>query len=493
MKKILSFCLIISLVLICVFSDISALAGSMNNFKNVNKYSESTYSDISSGEWYALYVQKCYELGLMQGVGNGVFDHNGNITIAQAITMASRVHKIYNENNAEFSGSGAPWYLPMVEYAINNKIISENDFASYDAYATRAQMAYIFSNSLPKSEFFKVNNLNTIPDVKSTDKYFNNILLLYVAGIVNGSDAQHNFYPDDFIKRREAAAIICRVAISSERIVIEDEEPQPPEIPDDYEEIPFDPEVDYEEPEVYDDLENVLFEDAKTTSDAGKLLVSEAGFVFYKIHNKGGYDSVQFKTKDVFDSVDMSKVRMGYTKVNWVSEKVSFIGFDVALTGNYTKKDVVDGPGQYSITDEDGLTIFEVGFTDSDSQKIRSVENFYSLSKSMVNFFVFSMDDGFYTGCKKSSYIIDFISNEVEVLNNELYYYSTGLVKGHKRNHINTTGEDMTIKKALPGEKIYIWNDCETITICDNDKGKNSRTVDITQDLLKNGIDSSKI
>ena len=43
------------------------------------------------------------------------------------------------------------------------------------------------------------------------------ILMLYQAGVLTGSDIYGTFHPDNSIKRSEAAAIIARMAIPSER------------------------------------------------------------------------------------------------------------------------------------------------------------------------------------------------------------------------------------------------------------------------------------
>ena len=61
-----------------------------------------------------------------------------------------------------------------------------------------------------------------MPDVPSDNARFPYIQKLYSAGIVVGSDTARNFKPDTNIKRSEAAAIICRMAVKASRIKIED-------------------------------------------------------------------------------------------------------------------------------------------------------------------------------------------------------------------------------------------------------------------------------
>jgi len=87
--------------------------------------------------------------------------------------------------------------------------------------ATRAQMAYIFFNSIPEWEFTEINSISRIPDVSVSNKYFHEIKGLYNAGILTGSDSKGSFYPDNNITRAEAAAIISRVVDVSLRKTFE--------------------------------------------------------------------------------------------------------------------------------------------------------------------------------------------------------------------------------------------------------------------------------
>lgn len=64
-------------------------------FEKVNTYN-GNFSDVADSAWYAENVKTAYELGFMNGKSEGKFDPNGNVTVVEAITMASRLHAIYN-------------------------------------------------------------------------------------------------------------------------------------------------------------------------------------------------------------------------------------------------------------------------------------------------------------------------------------------------------------------------------------------------------------
>lgn len=64
-------------------------------FVKTNTY-DNNFSDVKDTSWFAENVKTAYELGFMNGKSEGKFDPNGNVTVAEGITMASRVHAIYN-------------------------------------------------------------------------------------------------------------------------------------------------------------------------------------------------------------------------------------------------------------------------------------------------------------------------------------------------------------------------------------------------------------
>ena len=64
-------------------------------FERVNTYNNN-FSDVKDTNWFAENVKTAYELGFMNGKSEGKFDPNGNVTIVEGITMATRLHAIYN-------------------------------------------------------------------------------------------------------------------------------------------------------------------------------------------------------------------------------------------------------------------------------------------------------------------------------------------------------------------------------------------------------------
>ena len=81
--------------LIVLFTVLLLATGANAAFEKVNTY-ENNFTDVSDSNWFSDNVKSAYELGFMNGKSEGKFDPNGNVTVAEGITMASRVHAIYN-------------------------------------------------------------------------------------------------------------------------------------------------------------------------------------------------------------------------------------------------------------------------------------------------------------------------------------------------------------------------------------------------------------
>jgi hypothetical protein len=186
-------------------------AGSLAHFTERESYGSGTFSDVDESEWYGAenqaVIQTAYRLGIMNGMGDGAFLPKGNIRISEAVKMAAVVHDIYHGGSGQFDMSGTPWYKSCVDYAVQNGIIADGNFSDYTAYATRAELAFIFANALPESEFPAVNTVNSVAKVQTSTlagiEHSEEILLLYRAGVLAGDEESRHYRPADPITRRK--------------------------------------------------------------------------------------------------------------------------------------------------------------------------------------------------------------------------------------------------------------------------------------------------
>ena len=215
-KHLIALVLFAALLAALPVAGAAAGKGTTDNFVEIQPY-EDEFTDVPAGKWYVSVVGKAYSYGLIDGVGEGRFNPDGSLTVAEAVTMADRVHSIYYTGAGSFAESD-PWYAVYIDYALKNGILSEAP-ADCDEAVTRARFASILARSLPEEALPKVSEIedNSIPDVASDSPYYADFYLLYRAGILTGSDDQGSAKPDDPITRAEAAAVLTRMADPGER------------------------------------------------------------------------------------------------------------------------------------------------------------------------------------------------------------------------------------------------------------------------------------
>lgn len=187
-----------------------------NGFKSSRAYGDK-FSDVKSDDWFYNSVKTAYEYNLVNGMSEKNFSPKSNFTVAQVLTVAATLHSSYYGTQIPAAANGEKWYQRYVKYCIDTKIITSSQFSNYDANIKRGEMAQVFANVLPDSEY-NGNESEDCPDVYSGMAYYDAVRKLYKAGIVTG-DANSRFYrPEDNLTRAEACVIFTRIAVSSMRV-----------------------------------------------------------------------------------------------------------------------------------------------------------------------------------------------------------------------------------------------------------------------------------
>lgn len=180
-------------------------------FETKNTYREGMFTDVQAGNWFTENVRTAYELGLMEGVGGGRFAPGNSVTIAQAVTMAARIHSIYHTGSDQFPRyDGGNWYDPYVNYARDNGIIYEN--YAFGRPATREEFVHILAAALPEEELAALVSKADFAD-QADITYQDDVALLRSAGVIDGvkENGEMYFKPWNSISRAQAAAIITRL------------------------------------------------------------------------------------------------------------------------------------------------------------------------------------------------------------------------------------------------------------------------------------------
>ena len=185
-----------------------------NKFSFTRDYADN-FTDVTANAWFYSYVRDAYRIGLANGTSATKFSPDGSFTVAQALTAAANIHTIYNGKSVNTAGA-KNWYDPYVDYCIANGIIKAGQFTNYNAPITRGDMAIVFANILPDSEYAAVRS-GSNPDVTSNLACYAAVQKLYNAGIVGGDAGTGNYRPNDGIKRSEACVIFTRIAMADMR------------------------------------------------------------------------------------------------------------------------------------------------------------------------------------------------------------------------------------------------------------------------------------
>ena len=179
-------------------------------------------ANFTDMNWSKPYVEKVYAYGWMDGMGGGKFDPNGDLTVAQAIVLAARLHSV--QVNEPIPTSEGPWYQTYLDYCMNNNLLGDfynsweenaeaNLLARMNTKATRMDMVKILSGAanLPGLGWNDEETVS-VPDVnKDEDEGGYLVYNWYRNGIVSGDPGTGAFRPNDSIKRGEVAVILCKL------------------------------------------------------------------------------------------------------------------------------------------------------------------------------------------------------------------------------------------------------------------------------------------
>ncbi len=145
------------------------MARTLGYNKDTYVFEKTPFTDVKEGYWGEAYISFCYEMGLINGMGNNEFWPAAKVTMEQALKMA--VCAIGKEDEA-LQIIGEKWYSGYVktasEYSLGYKIYGQ--LGSPAIRSDIAQIVYNMTNTgLLKQEEEKVPEEDIIPDNKPED------------------------------------------------------------------------------------------------------------------------------------------------------------------------------------------------------------------------------------------------------------------------------------------------------------------------------------
>lgn len=181
------------------------------------------FSDVQGKDWFSLWVDLAYNIGIMEGKPGNLFDPYGTITVAEVLQMAANMDSRYRGDDFHTNDhTSTPWYSSAANYCLARGVITAGQFDDYGRGIARWELAQIFSatalaQSLPQRNAPEQVRA-AVSDVTAAHPAAEAIYGLYAKGILTGVDQTLAFRPDTGVTRAEAAALAARLARPEQRI-----------------------------------------------------------------------------------------------------------------------------------------------------------------------------------------------------------------------------------------------------------------------------------
>lgn len=187
-------------------------------FANSDNCPSKAFSDLDADAWYHEGVDYALTNGLMNGVGGGRFEPDGQLTRAQLVTVLYRAAgepDTGKQVNPFTDVADDAWYTKAVIWAANNGIVNgvaKNTFAPDDSI-TREQIAAMLYR-YAGAEAAKEDKLSAFPDAAKVSDWAKEALNWAVAsGLINGvadANGTASLEPQATATRAQIATILMR-------------------------------------------------------------------------------------------------------------------------------------------------------------------------------------------------------------------------------------------------------------------------------------------
>ena len=187
-------------------------------FANSDNCPSKAFTDLDAKAWYHEGVDYALTNSLMNGVGGGRFEPDGQLTRAQLVTVLYRAAgepDTGKQVNPFTDVADDAWYTKAVIWAANNGIVNgvaKNTFAPDDSI-TREQIAAMLYR-YAGAEAAKEDKLSAFPDAAKVSDWAKEALNWAVAsGLINGvadANGTANLEPQATATRAQIATILMR-------------------------------------------------------------------------------------------------------------------------------------------------------------------------------------------------------------------------------------------------------------------------------------------
>lgn len=170
------------------------------------------FSDLKPGAWYYADTRFVWENGILNGVSDGKFAPDGNVTVAQAIQILYNMSDSVQDSEAEFQDV---WYGKALRWAKNAGILEGMDCENFlpNRIVSRQEMAellYRYEKLVIGNDVTVSGSLKAFRDAEDVHAFSGTAVIWAVErGLLKG-DADLNLKPNDSLTRVQLSAIIHR-------------------------------------------------------------------------------------------------------------------------------------------------------------------------------------------------------------------------------------------------------------------------------------------
>ncbi|MGE4353265.1 MAG: S-layer homology domain-containing protein [Oscillospiraceae bacterium] len=175
---------------------------------------DSDFSDVPANHWAAEYISRATQLGLINGMGSGLFGVGQNVTRAQFAALLVRLFGwepvMPEEPSFTDNDDTSEWYYSVIETAVaNGAVLKDGETFRPDDDITREDMAVMLVRALGYDLLASSAADYGLPFMDVT-RNIGYITLAYDFGMINGMTGTA-FEPNGYATREQAATIIIRM------------------------------------------------------------------------------------------------------------------------------------------------------------------------------------------------------------------------------------------------------------------------------------------
>lgn len=169
------------------------------------------FTDIGSVDWAKDSIMALYNLGIVNGRGNGIFEPNASVKREEFAKMMVGVmgYSVNDSDVTEFTDANGAWYTPYIAAAVNNGLITGRGDGTFGVGddITRQDIAVIIHRAMGTVS----TEIIEFPDSDQISGYAVNAVSYLAANNIANGDDNGNFNPKNSATRAESSKMLYGV------------------------------------------------------------------------------------------------------------------------------------------------------------------------------------------------------------------------------------------------------------------------------------------